>query len=366
MPDVNEKLDPGQDRRADLEAAFSKHEAEEPAPQPETQAVAHEPEQQDTPQPSQPEADDTPLSSESPAAPTDAKKADEAQPEAAHAKRREKGPSAPIDWTPDERQKFKELPEWAQQRIYGREVHVSKVLQETAEARRLAEQFVRTVEPYQTLMQAEGAQHPLQAISSLLQTAATLQLGTPTQKAQRIAQLATHYGVDIELLDKSLAGTLPQNPEQDRLERLVNERMAPVNQLLQQVGYAQQQQVQQVQYQAAQSVADFENNPQYEFFDAVRPVMADMLDLAAQRGEALSLEEAYHRACAYSPQIAQQVAQRNVSGVASQQAQHIQRKQNAASSIVGTRGGTQGAPNLADMSLRDAIAAQMGGGGQRI
>lgn len=129
---------------------------------------------------------------------------------------------------------------------------------------------------------------------------------------------------------------------------------------------AQQQQQYQIQHQAVQSVADFENNPQYEYFDAVRPVMADLLDLAAQRGEAMSLEDAYHRACAYSPAIAQHIAARNMNGVASQRQQAIAQKQNAASSIVGTRGGsTSGAPNLGDMSLRDAIAAQMGGN-QRI
>ena len=200
----------------------------------------------------------------------------------------------------------------------------------------------------------------LQGIGELLKTAATLAIGSPQVKAQRLAGLAKHYNIDIGLLDQALAGTMPENPEEDRLQRLLDQRMGPVNQLMQQVQQAQQNQQQQVFVQANQTVEQFGQDPRNEHYDAVRTVMADFLDVAAHNGQVMTLDEAYQRACMATPGVAEEMTRRFNSGVVSTQQQHLQQKSNAAASISGQRSsGGSGTPNYDKMSMREMLEAQL-------
>lgn len=351
MVDEVVELDPQEDRRADLEAAIASVEAES------TEPVS---EPSDTPSVSP--AGDRPVSEQ--AAPN-LDEGQQQEPQSAEAPKRQKPLTAPIDWKPELRAEFGKLPAELQQAIHQREVHVNQVLQQSAESRRMAESLVRTVEPYRALMVAEGVNDPLQAVDGLLKTAAALSMGSPAQKAQRLAQLVGHYGVDIEMLDKALAGSLPKNTEEDRIAQLVEQRMQPVNQLLNQFQQAQQQQHWQVQQQAVQSVEQMAENPQFPHFDVVREIMADFVDLAAGRGEPLTLEDAYQRACMTVPQIAQQYVQQQSGSFMQGQQQRVDHKRNAASSIVGrANSGSTGKTDLSSMSLRETIEAQMAGGGR--
>lgn len=340
MSDEQEKLDPQEDRRADLEAAIASVEADEPV----------EPVSEPVNTPSASPADKESVTESS------APILDESQPQ-----KRQKPASAPIDWAPELKEQFGTLPEPFQRAIHQQEVRVNQVMQQTTEARRLADNFVRTVEPYRMLMQAEGVNDPLQAVDGLLKTATTLSMGSQTQKAQRLAQLVQHYGVDIEALDKALAGTLPTNTEEDRLNRLLEQRLQPYNQIVQQWEQAQQYQQYEVQQNAIQHVNEMAQNPQFPYFEEVRTVMADFVDLAAANGQNLSLEDAYQRACMAVPHVAQQFVQQRSNSMLQGQ-QNLGKKQNAASSIVGrANSGQTGKPDFESMSIRETLMAQMGG-----
>lgn len=340
--------DPKDDRRADLEAAIAEHSEpdeildDEPAPEedntPEDSQESDHSQQEEPPEQPDTESDE------------DSRAAKPEKP-----KKKEKGPTAPVDWSPEDRKAFEGLPESIQRSIHQREVAINQKLQETTEARRVAEGFVKTIEPYYALIQAEGASDPLQAIGGLLQTAATLKLGSPQQKAQRIAQLVGHYGVDIETLDQALSGSLPQNNEETRLNQMLEQRLQPVNQLMQRLNQMEQAQAQQVQGRAAQDVQQMIADTQkYPHFEAARYMMADFMDMAAQQGRSMSLDEAYQQAVAYSG-LQQGMMQE-------QNQQRLQQKQNAASSVAGRRsGGSSGAPDYSGMSLRETIAAQFAG-----
>ena len=268
----------------------------------------------------------------------------------------------PIDWSPTLREHWKSLPADVQKAVHDREAQVNQVMQQTAQDRKLAQGFNQVVSQYRGLMAAEGVQDPLQGIQGLLMTTAQLQMGNQQTKAQRIAALIKHYGVDIQTLDSVLAGEQPEANPDSRLEEMLNQRLAPVNQLLEQLNQSRQQQFNQVQNQANQSITEFAADPKNEFFDSVRYDMADFLDVAAQRGIQMSLEEAYQRACALNPEINQIMQQRNQRQTATSKADVMRQKANAASSVRGTRaGGDDAAAGKKDRSIREELEAQFGG-----
>jgi hypothetical protein len=206
-------------------------------------------------------------------------------------------------------------------------------------------------------MAAEGVQNPLQAIDGLMRITATLQSGAKQHKAQAIANLVKHYGVDIETLDSALVGSMPKDdPQESRMEQMLNQRLAPVDQLLQRIDYGNQQQVQQLYSNAYQSIDQFGQDPQNEHFDLVRYDMANWLDQAAAQGRTMSLNEAYDRACQFHPEVSQYMRQRQGGG--------MMQKKAAASSLPARSNGSGGSAN--DMSMHDFIASQFGDGAGRI
>lgn len=263
----------------------------------------------------------------------------------------------PIDWSPTLKQQFRKLPEGVQKAISERESSVANLMQQTANERRTAHAFNGIVNQYRGLMAAEGVQDPLQAVQGLLMTTAQLAMGNPQQKARKIADLIQHYGIDIGTLDSILAGQQPSG-EDSRLEAMLQQRLAPFQQFVDQFQQQRQYQVQQTQQQAYSSIHEFAADPKNEFFDDVRLSMADFLDLAAQRGQTMSLKEAYDKACALSPEISQIIAERRGQVMQQNTQQRMVQKQAAASSITGKKAGEGSGRNDGEMSLRDTIASK--------
>ena len=77
---------------------------------------------------------------------------------------------APVDWGPKLRAEFSKLPETVQKAIHDREVAVNNVFQQTAQERRVAQEFSRISTEFAGLMAAEGVQDPLQGVRGLLMT----------------------------------------------------------------------------------------------------------------------------------------------------------------------------------------------------
>jgi hypothetical protein len=132
--------------------------------------------------------------------------------------------------------------------------------------------------------------------------------------------------VDIKTLDGMLSGkgAPPEAQQQSQLDQLLQQRLAPIQQQLQQYQQREQQQLQQEQQQIQSELSQFA--AQHEFYQDVSQEMADLLEMAANRGRQMSLEEAYNIACSTNPQINKIMTART-----SQQAQ--QQRRAAASSV---------------------------------
>lgn len=272
---------------------------------------------------------------------------------------RQQADKAPASWKPDVREHWASLPENVRSEIQRRETEVQRTLQETAEARKTAEQVMKTIAPYEAFIRAENS-NPLQAIDNLMSTAARLRTGTAPELAEMVAGIVKQFGIGrfgntfIEQLDSALAGQAPaQDPQQLAIEQVLNQKLAPVQQMLSQFQQAQIAQQQQVTQRAQSEVADFLSKA--EFGEDVREDMADLLETAQRRGQNLSLADAYKKACLMNDSVRAVMAQRVKAQGAQQNTQAAQRARAAAVQVSGSA--PVGAMKQDATDVRSAIEA---------
>lgn len=274
-----------------------------------------------------------------------------------------KGDRAPASWKPDIREHWSSLPEGVRAEIQRREVEVQRTLQETAEARKTAEAVMKTIAPYEAFIKAENS-NPLQAIDNLMSTAARLRTGTAPELAQLVAGIVNQFGIGrfgnsfIEQLDSALAGQAPKvDPQQSAIEQVLNQKLAPVQQMLTQFQQAQLMQQQQVQERAASEVEQF--LAQAEFGNDVREDMADILEVAQRRGINMTLQDAYKKAVMMNDNVRSVLTQRAQAQKAQSQTQAAQRARSAAVSVSGAApmGGMQAPVTDVRSAIEAAIVA---------
>ena len=262
----------------------------------------------------------------------------------------------PVSWKAGAKERWASLPPDVQEEVVRRERESAIAIQQNAEGRQFAERVQKAIDPYRAVMAAEGAPDPIVAIQNLMQTTAALRLGTPIQKADVIARLINVYGVDVQTLDGLLSGQAnPQITQQQEIDRLLQERLAPYQQFIAQQQQTQAQQREQIQARAAQTVEEFAARNEFVDEPEISETMADLLEVAGRRGRSMTIQEAYDRAIQMSPEIAKIVAQRKeAASVAS-----VQKAKVASSSVKGSPMG--GGPPSGEMSLRDTLLAAADG-----
>ena len=215
---------------------------------------------------------------------------------------------APASWSPKAREAWDKLPPEAKAQIAKREAEINNGLQIASTARKVADQLNRTIAPFKDSLMQAGYTDPMQAIGSVLAAEKTLRTGNQQQKALQVANMIQQFGVDIATLDGVLSGR-PQQPGSNvslDIESLLAERLAPVEQMLARQAEEKQIQEYRTQQEAVGAVEAFgSQSDKAPYFNDVRGDMADLLDLAAQRGQVMTLEQAYHKACAIHPEISE-------------------------------------------------------------
>jgi hypothetical protein len=202
-------------------------------------------------------------------------------------------PKAPQSWKPAVREHWGKLPKAVQEEVSRLDREVRKTLETTAQYRRVAESFERTLSPYRAFIQGD----PVQAVDGLLRTAVQLQTAPPAHKAEIVAKIITGYGVDVEQLATLLEGKQPAQP-QGSPQQFRDPRFDAFLGKLQET---KQQRASSERQQAAKELGDF--SAKAEFFEDVREDMADLIETAAKRGKPLTLEQAYERACLLHPEV---------------------------------------------------------------
>jgi serine/threonine protein phosphatase PrpC len=150
-----------------------------------------------------------------------------------------------------------------------------------------------------------------------------------------------------------LAGKYQQNP----LEAQLEQRLKPMQDMMAQMQARESQLSQQIGREAGENIEAFGEDPANEFFEDVRADMADIIDLATQRGQKMSLKQAYDRAIMMNEEIADVVSQRKLAETIQQSQKPVQAAKRAAVSVTGAP--TVGAAGGESGSLRDSILNAM-------
>lgn len=269
------------------------------------------------------------------------------------------GDRAPASWRPEIREHWGQLPETVRSEIARREGEVQRTLQESAEARKNYDAVMKTIAPYEAFIRAENS-NPIQAIDNLMSTAARLRTGTAPELATMVAGIVNQFGIGrfgngfIEMLDTALAGQTPKlDPQQAAIDQVLNQRLAPIQQMFSQFQQAQQAQQQRVVEQAQSEVGQFLEKA--EFGNDVREDMADLLEAAQRRGQNMTLLDAYKKACLMNDQVRSVISQRMQAKGAQQQTQAAQKARSAAVSVSGSA--PMGAMQQPATDVRSAIEA---------
>jgi hypothetical protein len=246
---------------------------------------------------------------------------------------------APAGLPPEAREVWNDTPPAMRDAIAKREKDFAAGIQKYAEGAKRAEAMDRTLAPYAQLFAINGG--PQNIMPGVLQTASTLQMGTPQQKAATIANLIKQFDVSITDLDTILIGEQPQTPAQPApAQQDVHQAVAQV--------LARERQQQQLQMQGT-ALQQFGQDPKNEFYNDVKGDMADYLEMRARYSDFPSLEEAYNRACLMNDNV------RNI--IEARKSQANQQRKAAASSISGTPGAPQAQSEPG--SIREAIEMAM-------
>lgn len=236
----------------------------------------------------------------------------------------------PVGLSAAAREAWKETPPAIREEIAKRERDFAVGIQRYAEGAKRAQAMDSAMQPYRAYIDMNGG--PGQAVTKLLQTGTFLQMGSQQQKAEAIAGVIKQFGVDITTLDNILAGEAPppEVAQQSQVEQMLQQRLAPYEQQMQQIQQQREMAERQAQERINSEVTEFSSKN--EFYNDVKLEMADIMDMAANRGQEMSLQEAYDKACQLHPEVSKVIASR-------QQRQSVGNKRRASSSVSGSPGG---------------------------
>lgn len=368
MPGMNETAP--DDLRATIEAAVDAHKDDNPDEQPVVKDLTVDDGGDDTSTTSTTSTtSDTPAEGEAPTTDVPAQPTTPPGEAAAPADTTTPAPGdpdarAPGSWTPQAREKWGKLDPEIRKEVWKREREASRAMTISSDARKFANEFEKTVQPFMGFITAEKAT-PMQAFASLMQSGAILRVGTQQQKVALVADTIRRYGVDLGQLDSFLAGQKPANDPQQMVQQLVQQQLQPIQQQLSRFQQMEQQELQQVDSQIDAEIETFANDPKNEFWNDVQHLVPDIMELSARSGKVLSLTEAYQRAILFHEPVRQVIDARKQKQTLAQKAQQAAKARNAGSSVTSSASvaSSVAQPAAGDSIRADierAIAAQQG------
>lgn len=252
----------------------------------------------------------------------------------------------PSSWKKDYEQDWETLPDRIREYINEREGQFATGVSTYRSQFEQARPIYEAVQPFMQDLQQHNI-NPAQWIQNLGSAHRTLVMGSPQEKVEMFARLATEYGIPLE----SLVGQ-QANPQFGMLAQ-------ELSQIKNQWQQFQQTQQQQEMHALEKQIEDFKANAPH--FDAVRETMGQLL----QSGLATDLQSAYDKAIRMNDDIwQQQQAEQAQKAEAERQKAIAEKKAKAVSpksaSPTGAMIGGNGNKSLRDQ-LAAAVDAHLGG-----
>jgi len=263
--------------------------------------------------------------------------------------------NAPKSWKGVAKEKWAGVDPVIRAEVHRREREMTRALSDAAPIKKFTQDFTQVIQPF--------AQHyaktnlpPLQLFRNLMSADVHLSTAPAAERATFMAKLIKDYGIDITMLDAALSGEDPGTGFNAKLESLLDERLAPVNQFLMTEAQRRQATVQ-AERARAETVLDrmARDTANFPHFDLVAQDMADITEMALKRRVYLTPQEAYNRAVAMNPEA--QAAEQSRSGQqrAVQAHDAATRSLGASLSVSGSPAGLKESANPSD--LRGTIEA---------
>lgn len=226
--------------------------------------------------------------------------------------------TGPGTWSPEAREHWAKLPEQVRSAVRAREKDFGRLLNQSRGFRNFTEEFKETIKPFEGFIAAENAT-PMQAVRNMMQTAALFRVGTPQQKVEAVANIIEQFNIPLEQLDVFIGqrrgggaatggGAAPDFSAQ--VQAALQREMQPFREHMQ----SQRQQAvmtdRQLDQEVDQELSQFAQT--HEFYEDLKMEMADLIQVARQRGVNLTLTAAYERATLLSEPVRQVLESRKV------------------------------------------------------
>lgn len=259
----------------------------------------------------------------------------------------------PLSWKKDYRPHWKSVPADVRKEIARRESDIARAMKLHEDARKHREEFERIASPYMADIQAENST-PLQAFANMMQTARMLRTSSAPDRAKLIAGLVQRFGVDVEILDKELAGKLsPAGRTQQEVSETVARELQPVRQFMSAIKERERMAQDRAMQDTYGEIGKFQQDHQH--FDQVRLAMADLIELADRNGEKMSMDDAYNRAVWMNPETRDAMMRSEERKRAEEQNQKAMEAKRKAASVAGSPASSTSVPSGENM--RDAISS---------
>jgi hypothetical protein len=224
---------------------------------------------------------------------------------------------APNTWKKDAAAVWEQLPPAARAEIERREADFHRGIEGYKQDATFGQTIQRTLTPHLETFRALNVA-PERAIADLLDGDRKLRFGQPHEKAAFMAQLASHYGIDLNAVQQ-----IQQTP--------VDPHLSALQQQVQQLQSVIQNQQSSVQQQAEASlhseIAAFAADPNHSHFETVKPHMIALL----QAGQAKDLADAYEQAVYANPTTRAAMLQQQLAAQREEAAKKAQAARQAAS-----------------------------------
>lgn len=256
----------------------------------------------------------------------------------------------PQSWSATEKAHWDKIPAEVQAVIARREEEAHRGITALGQDAAMGKKLKDVISPYLPMIRAEGGDEA-GAVRDLLQTAYILRTANAEQKLGVIRHIAGQFGVDLAV---AAQGVQQVNPE-------VHQLQTKIAQLEGRFVSAEQQQHQQVQGQAQTIIEAFAADPKNEFYEQVKPAMAQLL----VGGLAKDMQEAYDMACHAIPDVRSTILTRQTADAEAKRAAEAKAKadakRRAAGSISGSPAGTVSTTTTANqnLSLREELRQAM-------
>ena len=205
----------------------------------------------------------------------------------------------PARFSETHKETFRSLPREAQVFVHDRnqemEADYTRKTQDLAQARKAADAMNSAIQPWNTYIASLGTT-PEVAFDTLMRHDRGLRTGTDQEKTQRFAQLAQHYGIDLEALsDEDVA---PPDPAMVSLQQRQARLEGHLTAQAQQADTEAEQQLQ-TDIQTFAMETDAQGALTHPHFEDVRGQMSALISA----NQNLDMEQAYHTAVCSDPKL---------------------------------------------------------------